>query len=196
MSKEDKSQEKTRPDPAGGNNPAAAGSAVNGQEASAAEANLRDRAEAAEKKSEEYLDLAKRARADFENYQKRFARDLAEERRYAQRPLAADLLPVIDNLERAMAAAQQAKESGPLVQGVQLALNQFLDVLRRHGITRVDALNRPFDPHLHEAVMQQPTADRPPMAVLQVLENGYVFHDRVLRPARVVVSIAPPSDQK
>src|SRR5438128_9341002 len=84
-------------------------------------AALLARAEAAEKKSEEYLDLAKRTRADFENYQKRFARDLAEERRYAQRPLAADLLPALDNLERATAAAQQAGEKGPLIQGVQLA---------------------------------------------------------------------------
>jgi molecular chaperone GrpE len=151
------------------------------------------RAEAAEKKSEEYLDLAKRTRADFENYQKRFARDLAEERRYAQRPLAADLLPAIDNLERATAAAEQAGETGPLIQGVHLALSQFLDILRRHGVTRIDALHKPFDPHLHEAVVQQPTADRPPMTVLQVLEQGYLLHDRVLRPARVIVSVTPSS---
>lgn len=165
-------------------------------EAPAEQATLLARAEAAEKKSEEYLDLAKRTRADFENYQKRFARDLTEERRYAQRPLAADLLPALDNLERATAAAQQAGETGPLIQGVQLALSQLLDILRRHGVTRIDALHKPFDPNLHEAVMQQPTADKPPMTVLQVLEQGYVLHDRVLRPARVIVSVAPPAQEK
>jgi molecular chaperone GrpE len=153
---------------------------------------LRDRAETAEKARDEFLDLAKRTRADFENYQKRFARDLAEERRYAQRPLSVDLLPVLDNLERAMAAAQQAGEKGPLVRGVQLAHDQFLDVLRRHGITHVEARGKPFDPNQHEAVMQQPSAEYPPMTVLQVLEPGYLLHDRVLRPARVVVAIAPP----
>src|SRR5437762_2102917 len=91
------------------------------------------RAEAAEKARDEYLDLAKRTRADFENYQKRFARDLAEERRYAVRPLAADLLPVLDNLQRTVAAADQAGDKGPLVQGVHLAVAQFLDAPRRHG---------------------------------------------------------------
>jgi molecular chaperone GrpE len=153
---------------------------------------LRTRAEAAEKQRDEYLDLAKRTRADFENYQKRAARDLADERRYAQRPLAADLLPVLDNLERAVAAAEQAGEQGPLVQGVRMAVSQFLDVLRRHGVKRIEALDLPFDPNAHEAVLQQPTTDRPPMTVVQVLEQGFMLHDRVLRPARVAVAVAPP----
>src|SRR5262245_54393106 len=118
---------------------------------------LRQRAEVAEKARDENLDLARRARADFENYQKRFARDLIEERRYAQRPLAADLLPVIDNLERALSAAEQAGDKGALSQGVALAKAQFLDVLKRHGITRIDADSKPFDPNQHEAVMQQPS---------------------------------------
>jgi molecular chaperone GrpE len=151
----------------------------------------RERAEAAEKARDEYLDLAKRTRADFENYQKRFSRDLAEERRYAQRPLAADLLPVLDNLERAVAAAEQTGQAESLVQGVKMAHAQLLDVLRRHGVTRIDALGQPFDPNRHEAVMQQPSAEHPPMTVVQVLEPGYTLHDRVLRPARVIVATAP-----
>jgi molecular chaperone GrpE len=67
--------------------------------------------------------------------------------------------------------------------------SQVLDMLRRHGITRVEALGQPFDPHLHQAVTQQPAADQPPNTVLQVLEQGFMIHDRVLRPARVVVSV-------
>jgi molecular chaperone GrpE len=152
---------------------------------------LRARLQAAEQQREEYLDLAQRTRADFENYQKRHKRDLAEERRYAQVPLAADLLAAMDNLERAMAAAQQGKEQGALVQGVAMVHTQLLDILRRHGITRIEAKDKPFDPNLHQAVMQQPSAEHPPMTVLQVLEQGYQIHERVLRPARVIVSTAP-----
>jgi molecular chaperone GrpE len=153
----------------------------------------RARAEAAEKARDEALDLARRAQADFENYQKRSQRDLVTERRYAQSPLAADLLPALDNLDRAIAAAQQAGDKGSLAQGVAMVQGQLLDVLRRHGVTRVEAQGKPFDPNQHQAVMQQPTRDHPPGTVTQVLEQGYLLYDRVLRPARVVVSAALPT---
>lgn len=152
---------------------------------------LRARAERAERDRDELRDLAQRTRADFENYQKRLQRDLAQERRYAEGPLAADLLPALDNLDRATAAAQQAGETGPLVQGVAMVQAQVLDVLRRHGVTPIDAQGQPFDPNRHQAVMQQPSEGVPPGTVLQVLEPGYMIHERVLRPARVVVSAAP-----
>ena len=151
---------------------------------------LRTRAAAAEKERDQFLALVQQTRADFENYQKRVRRDMAEERRYAQQPLALDLLASLDNLERATAAAKQANETGPLVQGVAMVQAQLLDVLRRHGVTRIEALGKPFDPNLHQAVMQQPAADVPPNTVVQVLEQGFLMHDRVLRPARVVVSKA------
>ena len=151
---------------------------------------LRTQLQTAEQKRDEYLELAQRARADFENYQKRMQRDLAQERRYAQAPLAADLLPALDNLERAPAAAEQAGEKGPLVQGVAMVRTQLLDILRRHGVTRIEAQGQPFDPNLHQAVMQQPSKEHPPMTVVQVLEQGYMIHERVLRPARVAVSAA------
>jgi molecular chaperone GrpE len=172
---------------------------VNGPEAEKAAATavmddleaLRARAEQAERDRDELRALAQRTRADFENYQKRMQRDLAQERRYAEGPLAADLLPALDNLDRATAAAQQAGETGPLVQGVGLVQSQILDVLRRHGITRIEAQGQPFDPNLHQAVMQQTSESVPPGTVLQVLEPGYRIHERVLRPARVMVSAAP-----
>jgi molecular chaperone GrpE len=140
---------------------------------------------------DQFLSLLKRTQADFENYQKRNQRERDQERRFAAAALAIDLLPVLDNLERATAAAQQAGETGPLVQGVSMVHGQLLDLLRRHGITPIDALGQPFDPNLHSAVMQQPSSDVAPNTVLQVLEQGFMHHDRVLRPARVVVS-APP----
>lgn len=153
---------------------------------------LRTQLRNAEQTRDEYLQLAQRTRADLENYQKRTQRDLAVERRYAQMPLAADLLGPLDNLERATAAAQQAGDKGSLAQGVTMVVAQIIDVLRRHGITRIDALSKEFDPNLHQAVMQVPTDEHPSGTVVQVLESGYLFHDRVLRPAHVAVAVEPP----
>lgn len=149
------------------------------------------KAKAAER--DQFLALLQRTQADFENYQKRGRKEREEEWRYRLADLARDLLPPLDNLDRALAAAHQAGEKGPLVQGVVLVQSQFSDILRRHGITRIDALGKPFDPNLHQAVMQQPSQDQPPNTVLQVLEQGFMIHDRVLRDARVVVSVSEPA---
>ena len=140
---------------------------------------------------DQYLDMAQRVRAEFENYQKRSQKDREVERRYALTPLVFDLLPVFDNLERTLQAAQQAGEGGSLVQGVAMVQSQFLEQLKRHGITRIDADGKPFDPNLHQAVMQQPSAAHEPNTVIQVLEQGFLNHDRVLRPAKVIVSTKP-----
>jgi len=138
---------------------------------------------------DQYLDLAQRSRAEFENYQKRSQKERESDRKYAFGPLAYDLLPVIDNLERTLAAARQGGDAGALVQGVSMVQGQFLEQLRRHGITRIEAkAGDPFDPNLHQAVMQQPTAEMEPNHVVQVIEPGYLNQDRVLRPARVIVS--------
>lgn len=152
---------------------------------------LRQRLEKAEVERDQYLALVKTTRADFENYQKRVKRDQAEERKYATTGLAGDLLPTLDNLERAIQAARKAGDEGPLVQGVAMVQTMLLDVLRRHGITRIEAQGQPFDPNLHQAVVQQPTAEMPPQTVAAVLEQGYRLHDRVLRPAQVAVAVAP-----
>lgn len=145
----------------------------------------------AEQERDQYLDLLQRTRADFDNYQKRSQRDRQDERRYSASPLALELLPVIDNLERALAAAAQAGEKSPLVQGVNIVHTQMLDALKRHGITRMEVLHQPFDPNHHQAVMQQPNGDVAPNTVLQVLQPGFLIHDRVLRPASVIVAAAP-----
>ena len=152
---------------------------------------LRAKLMEAEQARDQHLDLAKRTQAEFENYQKRAQRENAAALRYAEASLAFDILTILDNLDRAVAAAKQAGETGPLVQGVALVQTQVVDVFRRHGITRVEAQGRPFDPNQHQAVMQQPSKEYPPGTVVQVLEHGYMIHDRVLRPARVVVSAAP-----
>jgi len=152
---------------------------------------LKARALAAEKARDEYLDLAQRTKAEFENYQKRQQRDLATERRFALTPLAKDLLPAIDNLDRALAVARQAGDRGALAQGVGMVQTMLLDVLRRHGVTRMDPQGQAVNYDLHEAVMQKPTTEHPPGIVVEVFEPGYLIHARVLRPARVAVSAAP-----
>jgi molecular chaperone GrpE len=172
-------------------------SAGNNQENAAATAVLEDlealrgRLADLEKERDEFRGLLQRTHADFENYQKRNQREQTQDRRYWNGPLVLDLLPILDNFERAMAAAKQAGETGPLVQGVALVQTQILDALKRHGITRIDAQGQAFDPNMHQAVMQQPTADQPPGTVAQVLEHGFMLHDRVLRPAHVAVAVAP-----
>jgi molecular chaperone GrpE len=137
---------------------------------------------------DQYLDLASRTRADFENYQKRMQREREQDRKYAFGPLALDLLPILDNLDRAISAAKQAGETGPLVQGVAMVQAQFLELLKRNGITRIACEGKPFDPNLHQAVMQKPVSDVEPNTVVQVIEQGFMNQDRVLRPAKVVVS--------
>jgi molecular chaperone GrpE len=169
--------------------PAAAQADGNGKSASGQTApdeleGLRKRA--AER--DQYLDLLQRTRAEFENYQKRNQRDREQERRYQYGPFVKDLLPVFDNLQRATAAAKQAGEKGPLVQGVAMVQNQFLDLLKRYGITPIDPLGQPYDHNTAEAIAQVPSPDHPPSTVIQVVELGFMNHDRVLRPAKVVVS--------
>jgi molecular chaperone GrpE len=153
---------------------------------------LRERAEAAERKRDEYLDQLQRTRAEFENYQKRARRDLDEERRYAYLPLARELLPVLDNLQRALGSGRREGEQDSMVQGVALVETQLLNALRRFGVTPIEALGRPFDPMVHEAVAQEPRTDAPPGTVVGVLEPGYRLHERILRPARVVVAAPIP----
>lgn len=148
--------------------------------------SLRARAE----ERDQFLALLQRTQADFENYQKRNQREREQERRYAQRALAFDLLPILDNLERALSAVQQTGETGTLVQGVSMVHSQIVEALKRHGVTRIAAQDQPFDPNLHQAMMQQPSGDRPANTVAQILEQGYMLHDRVLRPARVIVTVA------
>ncbi|HEX4590167.1 MAG TPA: nucleotide exchange factor GrpE [Gemmataceae bacterium] len=150
--------------------------------------DAQERLAASERQLEDTVALLKQTQADFENYQKRAAREWDSERKYAASPLARDLLPALDNLQRAMDAAKQVGESGPLVQGVAATQAQIIQILGRHGITPIEAQDQPFDPNKHEAVMQKPSADHPPGTVVQVLQSGFMIHDRVLRPASVVVS--------
>ena len=132
--------------------------------------------------------------AEMQTSGRRLREDADKQKKYAVEPVVRDLLAVIDNLERAIAEAAKAGDAGPLKVGVTATIAMFLDVLKRHGVKRIDtAQGSPFDPNQHEAVMEQPTNDVEPGGVYQVLAQGYLLHDRVLRPATVIVASAPPS---
>jgi molecular chaperone GrpE len=133
-------------------------------------------------RDESYLRLA----ADFDNYRKRVAREHAELTQRANERLLHELLPVLDDLERALEAAAQHEEA-KLEEGVKLVHRAFLTLLERHGLSEIET-NGAFDPHVHEALLAQPAEDAEEGSVLQVLQKGYRLGDRVLRPARVIVA--------
>ncbi len=127
--------------------------------------------------------------ADFDNARKRMLRDAETDRKYAVEPLARDLLSALDNLDRALDAAKRAGDTGPLVTGVSATAGQFLEAIKRHGVTRIACEpGTAFDTNLHQAVMQQPSTEFAPGEVIQVLQHGFTMHDRVLRPVSVIVA--------
>jgi molecular chaperone GrpE len=134
-----------------------------------------------------------RLQAELENVRKRTAREISDQRRYACLPLMRDLLPVLDNVHRAIDAADKNPEASGLRDGVELVKEQLKTVLAQHHCVEIEALHRPFDPHQHEAIQQQPSADYPPGTVLNVVQVGYQLHDRVVRPSQVIVAAAPPA---
>jgi molecular chaperone GrpE len=138
--------------------------------------------------SERWLDLARRSQAEFENFQKRLTRERQEDQRFALTGFAREMLAVSDNLERATEAAEKAGATGPLLDGVKLTQSLLLKAFMRFGIAPIEALDKPFDPAEHEALMMGNDATRENNTVLQVFERGWRYHDRVLRAAKVVVN--------
>jgi molecular chaperone GrpE len=139
---------------------------------------------------DDYFDQLQRSRAEFINYQKRAREQADRDRQYATASLAADLLPVLDNFERAIEAARKG-ESSSLVDGIEMVYKQLLSALAKHGVEPIEAHGQPFDPNLHEALMHQPHPDHPEGTVVAELSKGYRLRDRVIRPSRVAVSKAP-----
>ena len=138
-----------------------------------------------------YLEQLQRSRADFANYQKRSRSQADADRQYAIGSLARDLLDGLDNLERATEALRAAAAPG-IGEGLELVHKQLLATLAKHGVQPIPALGQPFDPNLHEALVQQPDAEHPEGTVVAELSKGFRLHDRVLRPTKVAVSIIPP----
>jgi molecular chaperone GrpE len=136
-----------------------------------------------------------RVRAELDNYRKRSARELEDSLRYANMPLLRDLLPVLDNLVRTIEAAEKNHDTATLLEGVKMVLQHFEGALSRHDCKPIAAVHQPFDPNLHQAILQQPSAEFPANTVLMETQAGYVLRDRVVRPSQVIVSSAMPGSQ-
>lgn len=151
--------------------------------------SLQQELEVARSEAAEYYDRWIRLAAEFDNYKKRMSRQFEEVIRGANEHLLEQLLPVLDNLERALDHAQQEQNNTALfAQGVELILDQFKNVLAQAGLQVMEAEGQPFDPELYDAVMQMESSDHDPGRVIQIVEQGYMLNDRVLRHAKVVVS--------
>lgn len=157
---------------------------------------LREALEQKTKEAAEAQDKYLRTYADFENYRKRMQRDLAEFRKYANEQLALELLTVVDHLGLALRHTVEAGETNQgLREGVELVYKQFRDALEKFGVKPFKAEGEPFDPAKHDAMMQVETADAPENTVVHVLQEGFLYHDKVLRHAKVGVAKKPRAEE-
>ena len=140
------------------------------------------------KAAQENLDRALRLAAEMENLKKRLEREKAELLQFANESLIKELLPVVDNLELALEHGRQAETPASFLEGIELVHQGFLKALARFGVTPLAAVGQPFDPAYHNAVMQQAAPEVPDCSVLKELQKGYLMHQRLLRPAMVVVA--------
>lgn len=137
-----------------------------------------------------------RQAAELDNFKKRASREREDAVRFANESLIKDLLPVIDNLERAVAHASGGGNGNPIVEGVEMVLKGLLDALAKHGVTQISAVGQPFDPTMHEAMAQVQSQTHQPNSVVDELHKGYTLRNRLLRPALVSVAKAPITQEK
>ncbi len=157
---------------------------------------LKEDLAAVEKEKNEANDRLLRTAAEFDNYKKRQDKQWSDFKKYANESLAKDLLTVVDNLERAITAAQETDEkNNGLVEGVKMTLDEILKILQRYSVTPIESIGKKFDPNFHQAVSTQPVEDAESNIVLEAYQKGYLIHDRLLRPAMVVVSAATKSNE-
>ena len=140
---------------------------------------------------ERFRDQALRSQAEAENARRRASRDVENAHKYALEKFTADLLPVLDSLEKAVDVASRSQGAEPIGEGVELSLKLFLSVLEKHGMQRIDPVGEPFDPQRHEAMAMLPSEHAEPNSVLEVMQPGYVLNGRLVRAAKVVVARAP-----
>jgi molecular chaperone GrpE len=157
---------------------------------------LREQLEAKEKEANQYHDLYLRQVAELENFKRRINREKDDAIRFANEALVKDLLPVMDNLERAIAHAKGGGNGRPLVEGVEMVLRGLFDTLAKHGVVQISAVGQPFDPGKHEAMAQVESATYQPNTVVEEYHKGYLLRDRLLRPSLVSVAKAPESQEK
>jgi len=151
---------------------------------------METRLESVEQEAKEAHDRFLRVSAEFENYKKRSAREMDEFRKFANESLIREMLTVVDNLERALNSSNNDNQANShIAEGVDMTLKEILKVFEKFNVKPIEALGKPFDPNFHQAAMREETNERPENTVLNELEKGYMIHDRLLRPAMVVVSM-------
>lgn len=143
---------------------------------------------------ERFRDLALRSQADFDNFRKRAAREKEEAVRYANSGFLERLIPLIDNFELGLTAARSGNDAASILAGMDMVAKQLVEFLAETGVQPIDAVGQKFDPHLHEAIGQEVSAEVPEGKVVRQLRKGYKLKDRLLRPANVIVSKGKPSD--
>lgn len=162
--------------------------------ANTGELSLEEQLQQALSERDQNYDQLMRTRAELENFRRRSRTDLDEQRKYQSMALARDLLPGLDNLQRAIAAGESTGNINDLLQGLQMVLQQFHSVFAQHGVEKIESVGKPFDPNVHEAIQNMPSAEIPAMHVIAEAETGFTLHDRVVRPSKVLVSSGPPSE--
>jgi molecular chaperone GrpE len=144
----------------------------------------------ARKEAAESRDRWIRAVADLENYKKRSIQERSNLLKYKNEDLLRDLVVVMDNMDRALKFCDPSEKTDPLAEGVCMVAGMFKDMLGRYGVTEIKALGEPFDPHMHEAVARVQAGDNQHNTVVEEIEKGYMYQDRLLRPSKVVVAVA------
>ncbi len=157
---------------------------------------LKKKLEEKEKEIKEHHDRLLRLAADFENYKKRAARDKEDWTKFANEDLLRTILPFIDNLERAINHAQKTSDTGVLIEGVRLTIQQILQSLNKFGLSSFQSVGKPFDPTVHEAMLVVETDKHEPNQVVEEFQKGYLLNDRLLRPATVSVSKPPEKEAR
>ena len=155
---------------------------------------LKKKLEEKEKEIKEHHDRLLRLAADFENYKKRAAKEKEDWTKFANEDLIRAILPFLDNLERAVNHAQKASDTGVLIEGVRLTLQQLLQTLNKFGLSTFESVGKPFDPTVHEAMLVVETDKHEPNQVVEEFQKGYLLNDRLLRPATVSVSKPPEKE--
>jgi molecular chaperone GrpE len=143
-----------------------------------------------EAEAKEHYDRLLRISAEFENFKKRAEREMADFKKFASEAVFREILPIIDNLERAVDASNHS-DDGALVEGIKMTLKQFRACLSKFGVVPIKAVGKPFDPRFHEAVMRESSESHPNNIVLKEIQKGYMIKERLLRPAAVVISTQP-----
>lgn len=147
------------------------------------------------KKSDEYFDRLLRLQADFDNYKKRLEKDRAEFMKFANEGIIAEILKILDDFERAVEAGKTKHDFDILYKGVEMIHKDLVEFLKQEGIKEIEAKGKPFNPHEHEAMMQEETDAHPEDSVIEELQKGYVLNGRVIRPAKVKVAKKPEKEK-